>query len=135
MADPGPKSFSAVQGRNRDQCLYRTPPEIIPACFGSLTIPGTLPRPRAAESVGNDVSCRGSPWISIPPEDLNYYYSDGKIYFHCGLKGKKLVCMKANPQVCFTVARQLAEVREHEVETHAMWIATVSSLLRQGAND
>ena len=44
---------------------------------------------------------------------LNYQYSDGKIVFHCGLKGKKLVFMKANPQVCFTVARQLAEVREH----------------------
>ena len=44
---------------------------------------------------------------------LNYHYSDGKIYFHCGLKGKKLVYMKGNPQVCFTVGRQLAEVREH----------------------
>ena len=44
---------------------------------------------------------------------LNYSYSEGKIYFHCGLKGKKLIGMKANPQVCFTVARQLGEVREH----------------------
>ena len=44
---------------------------------------------------------------------LNYSYSEGKIYFHCGLKGKKLVYMKTNPQVCFTVARQLGEVREH----------------------
>jgi nitroimidazol reductase NimA-like FMN-containing flavoprotein (pyridoxamine 5'-phosphate oxidase superfamily) len=44
---------------------------------------------------------------------LNYSYSEGKIYFHCGLKGKKLVGMKANPQVCFTVARQLGRVREH----------------------
>jgi nitroimidazol reductase NimA-like FMN-containing flavoprotein (pyridoxamine 5'-phosphate oxidase superfamily) len=44
---------------------------------------------------------------------LNYHYSDGKIYFHCGLKGKKLVYMKGNPQVCFTVGRQLTEVREH----------------------
>ena len=44
---------------------------------------------------------------------LNYYYTDGKIYFHCGLKGKKITAMKKDPQVCFTVARQLAEVREH----------------------
>ena len=44
---------------------------------------------------------------------LNYSYTDGKIYFHCGLKGKKLDAMKKNPQVCFTVARQLAEVRAH----------------------
>lgn len=44
---------------------------------------------------------------------LNYSYTDGKIFFHCGLKGKKLDAMKKNPHVCFTVARQLAEVREH----------------------
>ena len=55
------------------------------------------------------LSLDGKPYV-VP---LNYHYSDGKIYFQCGLKGKKLVCLKANPQVCFTVARQLAEVREH----------------------
>ena len=55
------------------------------------------------------LSLDGKPYV-VP---LNYHYSDGKIYFHCGLKGKKLVFMKSNPQVCFTVARQLAEVREH----------------------
>jgi nitroimidazol reductase NimA-like FMN-containing flavoprotein (pyridoxamine 5'-phosphate oxidase superfamily) len=44
---------------------------------------------------------------------MNYSYSDGKIYFHCGLKGKKLTFLRKNPRVCFTVARQLAEVREH----------------------
>jgi nitroimidazol reductase NimA-like FMN-containing flavoprotein (pyridoxamine 5'-phosphate oxidase superfamily) len=55
------------------------------------------------------LSLEGKPYV-VP---LNYHYSDGKIFFHCGLKGKKLVCMKANPQVCFTVGRQLAEVREH----------------------
>jgi nitroimidazol reductase NimA-like FMN-containing flavoprotein (pyridoxamine 5'-phosphate oxidase superfamily) len=55
------------------------------------------------------LSREGKPYV-VP---LNYHYSDGKIYFHCGLKGKKLGCMKANPQVCFTVARQLGEVREH----------------------
>ncbi|MGA2957555.1 MAG: pyridoxamine 5'-phosphate oxidase family protein [Thermodesulfobacteriota bacterium] len=55
------------------------------------------------------LSLDGKPYV-VP---LNYHYSGGKIYFHCGPKGKKLVCMKANPQVCFAVARQLAEVREH----------------------
>ena len=55
------------------------------------------------------MSLEGKPYV-VP---LNYHYSDGKIYFHCGLKGKKLVCMKENPQVCFTVGRQLGEVREH----------------------
>ena len=55
------------------------------------------------------LSLEGKPYV-VP---LNYHYSEGKIHFHCGVKGKKLVCLKANPQVCFTVARQLAEVREH----------------------
>jgi len=55
------------------------------------------------------LSLEGKPYV-VP---LNYHYFDGKIYFHCGLKGKKLVCMKANPQVCFTVGRQVGEVREH----------------------
>ena len=44
---------------------------------------------------------------------LNYCYFEGKIYFHCGLKGRKLDYLRKNPRVCFTVARQLAEVREH----------------------
>lgn len=44
---------------------------------------------------------------------LNYYYEDGKIFFHCGFRGKKFDYMKSNPQVCFTVARQPGWMREH----------------------
>ena len=55
------------------------------------------------------LSLDGRPYV-VP---LNYTYFEGKIFFHCSLKGKKLDSLKANPQVCFTVARQLAEVREH----------------------
>ncbi len=55
------------------------------------------------------LSLDGKPYV-VP---LNYSYSEGKIFFHCGLKGKKLDSLKANPRVCFTVARQLGEVREH----------------------
>ncbi|OGP92659.1 MAG: hypothetical protein A2156_04715 [Deltaproteobacteria bacterium RBG_16_48_10] len=51
----------------------------------------------------------GHPYV-LP---LNYHYRDGKIFFHCGFKGKKLDDMKSNPQVCFTVARQPDWVREH----------------------
>lgn len=32
-----------------------------------------------------------------------FYYEDGRIYFHCALKGKKLDNLKANPSVCFSV--------------------------------
>jgi len=55
------------------------------------------------------VSLEGRPYV-VP---LNYSYLDGKILFHCGLKGKKLDAIRANPFVCFTVARQPGRVREH----------------------
>jgi nitroimidazol reductase NimA-like FMN-containing flavoprotein (pyridoxamine 5'-phosphate oxidase superfamily) len=56
------------------------------------------------------LSLDGKPYV-VP---LNYCYSEGKIYFHCKLlQGKKLDCLRGNPQVCFTVARQLVEVRAH----------------------
>lgn len=34
---------------------------------------------------------------------ISYVYSDGKIYLHSGLKGKKLEIARKNPQVCFEV--------------------------------
>ena len=49
---------------------------------------------------------------------LNYHYADGKIVFHCGLKGMKLDYIKANPQVCFAVGRQPGQVREHAGGNH-----------------
>jgi hypothetical protein len=55
------------------------------------------------------MSLDGQPYV-VP---LNYHYSDGKIYFHCALEGKKFDFMKGNPRVCFTVGRQLADVRDH----------------------
>ena len=44
---------------------------------------------------------------------LNYAYAGGRILFHCATTGKKLDCLKRNPQVCFTVGRQAGEVRRH----------------------
>ncbi len=41
----------------------------------------------------------GSPYV-IP---VNYVYHNGKIYFHCALKGKKLDNIKHDPKVCFSV--------------------------------
>ncbi|MHC1631759.1 MAG: pyridoxamine 5'-phosphate oxidase family protein [Methanotrichaceae archaeon] len=34
---------------------------------------------------------------------LSYVYSDGVIYLHSGLKGKKLEMAKENPKICFEV--------------------------------
>jgi nitroimidazol reductase NimA-like FMN-containing flavoprotein (pyridoxamine 5'-phosphate oxidase superfamily) len=55
------------------------------------------------------LSVDGKPYV-VP---LNYGYVEGKILFHCALTGKKLDCVRANPQVCFTVGRQSGQVRRH----------------------
>lgn len=44
---------------------------------------------------------------------LNYAYVDGRILFHCALEGLKLDHIRANPEVCFSVGRQLGEVHRH----------------------
>ncbi|HUV39564.1 MAG TPA: pyridoxamine 5'-phosphate oxidase family protein [Planctomycetota bacterium] len=45
---------------------------------------------------------------------MNYsYHGDGRILFHCALEGKKLDCIRAHPNVSFTVARQAESVRPH----------------------
>jgi nitroimidazol reductase NimA-like FMN-containing flavoprotein (pyridoxamine 5'-phosphate oxidase superfamily) len=44
---------------------------------------------------------------------LNYGYVDGRIVFHCALEGRKLDCIRANPAICFTVARQTGTVQPH----------------------
>jgi len=45
------------------------------------------------------MSIGDSPYI-IP---INFVYIDGKIFFHCGKRGKKIDIITRNPQVCFEV--------------------------------
>jgi nitroimidazol reductase NimA-like FMN-containing flavoprotein (pyridoxamine 5'-phosphate oxidase superfamily) len=58
------------------------------------------------------LSADGQPYV-VP---LNYAYLDGKILFHCAMTGKKLDHIGANPEVCFTVGRQVGQVRRHAGE-------------------
>ncbi|MHB1005390.1 MAG: pyridoxamine 5'-phosphate oxidase family protein [Chloroflexota bacterium] len=51
----------------------------------------------------------GQPYV-VP---VNFAYTAGKIVFHCALSGQKLDAIRRNPQVCFTVSRQLGNVRDH----------------------
>ena len=51
----------------------------------------------------------GQPYV-VP---VNYAYVHGRIVFHCGLKGRKLDAIAANPQVCFCVAQQAGAPRDH----------------------
>ena len=64
---------------------------------------------REAEFGYLGLSLDGKPYV-VP---LNHYYADGKIIFHCGLKGKKLEHIRANPQVCYAVGHQPGWVRDH----------------------
>ena len=45
---------------------------------------------------------------------LNFVYSDGHIYFHTGLEGRKLDIMWKNPRVCFEVDEILEVVINEE---------------------
>ena len=49
----------------------------------------------------------GHPYV-VP---MNHAYVGGKLLFHCALDGKKLDCIRANPTVCYTVARRKARCR------------------------
>jgi nitroimidazol reductase NimA-like FMN-containing flavoprotein (pyridoxamine 5'-phosphate oxidase superfamily) len=44
---------------------------------------------------------------------LNYGYVAGKVLFHCALEGRKLDMLRADQQVCFTVASQVGPVERH----------------------
>ena len=56
------------------------------------------------------LSLEGVPYV-VP---VNYAYTSGKIVFHCAFEGKKLDYLRANPNVCFTVAHQIGKVLRHE---------------------
>jgi uncharacterized protein len=60
------------------------------------------------------LSMDGVPYV-LP---LTYGYVKGKILFHCALTGKKLDHIKANPKVCFTVARRSGKVCPHPQGAH-----------------
>ncbi|MGM0688081.1 MAG: pyridoxamine 5'-phosphate oxidase family protein [Bacillota bacterium] len=36
---------------------------------------------------------------------LNYLYSNGAVYFHCALEGRKIDYIRINPKACFQVGR------------------------------
>lgn len=55
------------------------------------------------------LSLDNTPYV-IP---MTYCYTNGKILFHCALKGKKLDYIRSNRWVCFTVGRQSGKLIRH----------------------
>lgn len=65
------------------------------------------------EKVGRLGTCdaQNRPYIV----SVNYVYKDGKIYFHCANKGKKLDHIARNPHVCFEVSSVDKQVFDENV--------------------
>jgi hypothetical protein len=51
----------------------------------------------------------GQPYV-VP---LNYAYAKGTILLHGALSGKRLDYLRANPRICFTIARQAGRIFRH----------------------
>ncbi|MBN1218910.1 MAG: pyridoxamine 5'-phosphate oxidase family protein [Anaerolineae bacterium] len=56
---------------------------------------------------------------------LNYVYHNGAIYFHSAHEGRKIVMLKANPQVCFEVDEHYGTVRSNKPMSHSTHYASV----------
>ena len=46
--------------------------------------------------------CEDNQPYSIP---INHAFYDGKLYFHCGLSGRKLDIIRNNPKVCYNISK------------------------------
>lgn len=56
---------------------------------------------------------------------LNYLYSDGALYFHCALKGRKIDYIKANSKACFQVGRYGAVITADSACSHNYQFSSV----------
>ena len=64
-----------------------------------------------SEAVGHLAMAADGEVYLVP---INYTYHEGRILFHCALKGRKLDMIRAQPNVCFEVSRQDGPPREHQ---------------------
>lgn len=60
---------------------------------------------------------------------LNYGYADGHLYFHCARKGKKIDCLRANPQVAFSVSEVVKRI---DGELPCQWSTRFRSVIGHG---
>lgn len=60
---------------------------------------------------------------------LNYGYADGCLYFHCARKGKKIDCLRANPQVAFSVSEIVKRI---EGDLACQWSTRFRSVVGNG---
>jgi hypothetical protein len=75
--------------------------------------------------VGILVMAGGGEPYAVP---MNHAYADGRLYFHCGLTGRKLDMIRANPATCYVVngffgkPQDLADARK----CHGNWESVIA---------
>jgi hypothetical protein len=65
------------------------------------------------EDAGYLSLCRDGEPYGVP---VSYAMIDGRVVFHCALKGRKLDFIRANPKVSFAVSRHPDRARPHHPE-------------------
>jgi len=70
------------------------------------------------------VMCHDEEPYAIP---INHAYSDGKLYFHCAVKGKKLDMIRANPKICYVVNSYFGNLEDFKdgVRCHGNWESVI----------
>jgi len=71
------------------------------------------------------VMCNDEEPYAVP---INHAYSDGKLYFHCGITGRKLDMISANPRVCYVVNNYYGDPKHHAegVRCHGDWESVIA---------
>ena len=60
---------------------------------------------------------------------MNYGYKENSIYLHCARKGKKLDCLRTNPNVCFEISEVLERI---DGEKACQWSTNFRALVGRG---
>ncbi len=76
-----------------------------------------------SKDVGVLVMCREREPYAVP---MNFAFTNGKLYFHCGLTGRKLDMLRSNPQVCFVVERSVEKVPPERRMCHPDWESVIA---------
>lgn len=68
--------------------------------------------------------CQDEEPYAVP---INHAYTDGKLYFHCGLAGRKLDMIRANPNVCYVVNKYFGDTSDlkDDIKCHGDWESVI----------
>jgi len=74
--------------------------------------------------IGTLVMCLDNVPYAVP---LNHAFVDGRFYFHCGLRGRKIDLIKANPSVVYVVNKYHGpEAPDEKGRCHGPWQSLIA---------